>query len=350
MTNSPRLVITGLGMMSAVGMSAVGSCAALRAGIKRFHQLETFAARAPHEEGEPEPVVGAPVLGERGPDWALHLLVPAIQDLVQSARLSRQALAQARLCIYLPDPRLSPFYEALYSTLLKQLAERTGTPLAPSSTVGPGCHTGMLQALQSALEGLGARRWETCIVAGVDSLLLSERLALLDRDRRLKSRRNQDGFIPGECATAMLLERREDALRRGVSPLAGLEAAATALESRPIGSGRPSTGGALSEVIQRVCPGGVPPGGGWAVCDLNGESYRAREWGLVRARLTPKLHGLQRVWHPADCIGDVGASTGGVLVAAAVRAFVRGYAPAGRAVIWAGSEDGHRTALTLVKA
>jgi hypothetical protein len=72
--------------------------------------------------------------------------------------------------------------------------------------------------------------------------------------------------------------------------------------------------------------------------------------GLVRVRLTQQLQGLRRLWHPADCLGDVGAATGGVLMAVLGRSFQRGYAPADRALLWAGNDEGQRTALVLARA
>jgi 3-oxoacyl-[acyl-carrier-protein] synthase-1 len=343
------LVITGLGMVSSVGWDVVGSCAAIRAGINRFKEMDTFGARAPHEEGEPEPVVGAPVLTERGPDWAVRLLTLAIEDLIRSTRLGRKELARVRLLVSLPEPTLSPVHAALHKTLLPTLVARTGLATAVS-VVGHGGNAGMLRCVQDVLAAASQPRFEPCIVAGVDSHLFSEELARLDRAGRLKSPRNRDGFIPGECATAVLLERPSEASRRGATPIASVVSAATAVEKRSIGSGEQATGEGLATALRTVCAAGLPQGASWALCDLNGESYRFREWGVVRVRLTQELQGLRRLWHPADCLGDVGTATGGVLMAVVGRSFQRGYAPADRALVWAGNDDGQRTALVLARA
>ncbi|WP_224360791.1 hypothetical protein [Hyalangium versicolor] len=348
--SSYPLAITGLGMVSAVGWDVVGSCAAIRAGINRFKELDTFASRAPHEEGEPEPLVGSRVFAERGPDWAVRLLTLAIEDLIRNTRLGRKELARIRLVVSLPEPTLSPAHAALHKTLLPTLAAKTGLPTS-ASVVGHGGNAGMLRCVQDALTAVTRPKWEACIVAGVDSRLFSEELARLDRAGRLKSSRNRDGFIPGESATAVLLERPSDALKRGAEPIASVVAAATAAEKFSIGSGDQSTGEGLANAIRTACTAaGLPQGADWVICDLNGESYRFREWGLVRVRLTQELKGVSRLWHPADCLGDVGASTGGVLMAVVGRSFQRRYAPADRALLWAGNDDGQRTALVLARA
>ncbi len=343
------LAITGLGMVSAVGWDVVGSCAAIRAGINRFREVDTFGARAPHEEGEPEPVVASGVLTERGPDWAVRLLTRALEDLIRNARLGRKDLARIRLVLSLPEATLSTAHAALHKTLLPTLVARTGLSTA-ASVISHGGNAGMLRCVQDALTAVTQPKWEACIVAGVDSHLFSEELARLDRAGRLKTPRNRDGFIPGECATAVLLERHSDALKRGAVPIASVVAAATAAEKRTIGSGDQSTGEGLATAIRTVCASGLPQGAPWVICDLNGESYKFREWGVVRVRLTQELNGLRRLWHPADCLGDVGASTGGVLMSVVGRSFQRGYAPADRALVWAGNDDGQRTALVLARA
>ncbi|WP_342376806.1 hypothetical protein NVS55_36305 [Myxococcus stipitatus] len=340
------LVITGLGMVSSVGWDVVGSCAAIRAGINRFQEVDTFGARAPHEEGEPQPVVAAPVLTERGPDWAVRLLTLAIEDLLRNARLGRKDLSRLRLVLSLPAPTRSVAHAALHQTLLPTLAARTGL-VTSASTVSHGGNTGMLQCVQDALATVGQSRWQGCIVAGVDSHLFSEELARLDRSGQLKSPRNRDGFIPGECATAVLLERRPEALKRGATPIASVVSAATSVEKSPFSAGAQSTGEGLTTALRGACESGLPQGARWVICDLNGESYRAREWGLARVRLTQPLQGLRRLWHPADCLGAVGAATGGVLMAVFGRALQRGYAPETSALLWAGNDEGQRTALVL---
>ena len=178
------------------------------------------------------------------------------------------------------------------------------------------------------------------MIVGVGSLFDPETLTALDTAGRLKSEQNPDGFIPGECATAVLLERWPEAEKRGATPFAIVQGMGIGREPQSIASGEPSTGQGLCQAIEHACAvAGASTGADWAVSDLNGESYRAREWGLVQGRLPALLNGMRTVWHPADCIGDVGAATGGLLVAMVARAFARAYAPAPRALVWAALED-----------
>src|SRR5439155_23816505 len=60
---------------------------------------------------------------------------------------------------------------------------------------------GIMQAHQ--LIDSGKARW--CIVAGVDSFLQREMVGAYMRDRRVLTKANSNGFIPGEAGTAMLV-------------------------------------------------------------------------------------------------------------------------------------------------
>jgi 3-oxoacyl-[acyl-carrier-protein] synthase-1 len=81
--------------------------------------------------------------------------------------------------------------------------------------------------------------------------------------------------------------------------------------------------------------------------DLNGERWRFLEWALASS---PALLGLPpdwRLWHPADCFGDVGAATGAVHLCLAARAFERGYAVGDGVIIFNAAETGERASLCV---
>jgi 3-oxoacyl-[acyl-carrier-protein] synthase I len=119
-----------------------------------------------------------------------------------------------------------------------------------------------------------------------------------------------------------------------------------ALGNEPSGvrSERWSEGVGLMDALRPLVSGGA---GRWVLCNLNGESYGAREWGLIRTRLAEELASVEVVTHPAHCIGDAGTAMAGVLVAYASQAFARGFAPAPSALLWVASDDGGRAALVL---
>ena len=83
------------------------------------------------------------------------------------------------------------------------------------------------------------------------------------------------------------------------------------------------------------------------VCDLNGDRYRALEWGLATTRAFGAIQGDLDFWHPADCIGDAGAAMGLVNVLWGIHGLRRGYSPSSKVVVWGASENGVRAAVGL---
>ena len=74
------------------------------------------------------------------------------------------------------------------------------------------------------------------------------------------------------------------------------------------------------------------------------------EWGIVRTRLARELGEIARFTHAADCLGAVGAASGGLAVLQAAAGFARGYAPPGDAVLWAAADGKLRAAARLGRA
>lgn len=345
------IAITAIGMVSAVGLNAVQTCAAIRAGIAGFHEWEQFCTI--QEDGEPEALVCArvPLAGSES-DRVLQIGLPAMKEAIQGAGLTRAQLADSALFLSWPAMPAGNGAndEAAFRDTLTVLLARAGIaqPLASSLFTG---HAGAIQAMQQAARELanGARRH--CIIVGADSYLTPAVLQRLDEAQRLKSSRNMDALIPGEGAAALVLETLEHAGRRKAAVPATFEVVGTGLEANTIGSGDPATGTglcrAIGEALARTSEGEAID---WVVCDLNGESYRAREWGNCLVRLQGRLSEIRQTWHPADCIGDVGAATAAMLTAVTARAFERGYAPSARALLWCAAEDGQRAAMVLSNA
>jgi 3-oxoacyl-[acyl-carrier-protein] synthase I len=351
---STDVVISAIGMVSSVGIGAAATCAAVRAGITMFAEFEDYCC----ELGErtfgpstaprpPEPVVGALAgFAERPPDVVPRMFLTAIQDMVQAAKLQRGALARIPIYASLPADLGAPRDLQLVRGFLADIQARSGFTFAPGSALLTRGHAGMFVAAEHAIASIARGERDACVIAGVESYFDVDTLGRLDREGRLKSQKNLDAFIPGECAAAVLIERRSEVERRGGAALAAVGAPGFGVEPSPLGSGDPSTAAGLCDAIEKACaatPGPIE----WVICDLNGESYRANEWARARVRQISRLGGVKHLWHPADCLGDVGASTGGVLVALAAKAFERGYALASRALVFVASDDGARAALTI---
>lgn len=350
------VVVTGVGLATACG-GAAQSAAAARAGLAQFAEHAFFLpeTRDPGWEDDiPLLCAAVPELDPflPGPARLIALAALAVNDLVSAARVRRRDLADATLLVALPedDDAVRPW--ALAEFFVADLVRHAGLPAFRAARVAHRGHAGVLELLAYCASLFEERAAERCLVLGVDSYLCQERFSLLDAARRIKSARNVDGFIPGEAAAALLVEPAASAAARGAEPLATVAAVRAGAEPRTVASDRQSSGAGLCAALRALLEGSGASGGeppAWVLCDLNGESYRSFEWGAAVARLGAPLGGVKELWHPADCFGDIGAATGGALLACAAAAFRRGYAPAGEAIVITGSDAGQRVAARVTR-
>ena len=343
------LAITGAAAITSVGDDVDQTCSSIRAGIKGFSE-HTFFEPLPRdpESGDVRPLVVARAPGidprREGRERLFDLLVPVLSDLVGRAGLEARQMADCALLLALPEGDPATDSWGLDSGWADELVARSSLSFARVKTIRAG-RPGMLCLLQEAARLFATRAASRVIVAGVDSYLTGERLSHLDRGYRLKSPRGVDGFIPGEAASALLLQPASRVEPRDAPVLGVFAAMGQAEEPRPFTSELQSTGRGLCEALRPALAQPV----GWVACDMNGESYRGFEWGVATARLAREMGSVTRLVHPAVSHGDIGAATGGVLAASIVAAFRRGYAPASEAVIWAAGDGPVRAAARIAR-
>lgn len=343
------LAVTAASALTPLGDTAEQTCTSVRAGIKGFSEHSFYLPLAAEEGAigeDPLIVAQAPGIDPKSPaeERLLDLLSPVLKDLV--ARAGKTS-AQSELPLLLALPEIDAVTEkwALGKAWMDDLSARTGLSFSMVKVNRSG-RPGMLRLLSEAARVLAARAATRVIVAGVDSYLTEERLRHLDVAERVKSKRNVDGFIPGEAASALLVVPASRVEPRGAPVLGVFEDMAQADEARPFASRLQSSAaglcGALRPLLARPAK--------WVSCDLNGESYRAVEWGIALARLGGVLGPVERLTHPAFFTGDIGAATSGVLASTIFTAFQRGNAPLSEALIWAASDGPNRAAARIVRA
>jgi 3-oxoacyl-[acyl-carrier-protein] synthase-1 len=340
-------------MVSPVGDCAAQTFTSVRAGITRMRERPDIYSCLPEDPtfDDREPLVASAMryleeAGHRRTDpaeWLGLMAGLAFRDLWRQAGLTRADEPRAGLFLSLPPARLGWDASAKdpFAYHFRNFAQRDSFPLEQLLFHGPG---GPLLLCEQATALLRSRQLEYAIIGGVDSYLFPGWLEPLDQDYRVKSRRNIDGFIPGEAAAFFLLERSERARTRKAAPLAYLAGAASARFEA--GKGLPNTGVELAGMIGQLGDREWP----LIVCDLNGEPGRVKEWGWALSRLSGTLDGAVALEHPAIALGDIGAASGAALVALAVQ-YLRGkHRDRKRALVWTSGDDGDRRALLLEKA
>jgi 3-oxoacyl-[acyl-carrier-protein] synthase-1 len=208
-------------------------------------------------------------------------------------------------------------------------------------------HAGALMALRTGISALKAATVDACIVAGSDSYFDLESLEWLEETEQLHGagrRNNAWGFVPGEAAGAILILRADNANRLGLPILARIAAVGLGHEDKLIRTGSVCLGlgltGAFREVFAHLSRQRVTD----TYCDMNGEPYRADEYGFAVTRTREHFVAPDEFVAPADCWGDVGAASAPLGVLLAVIALQKAYAKGDVALVWASSDTGERGA------
>jgi 3-oxoacyl-[acyl-carrier-protein] synthase I len=372
------IAITARGLVSSLGHDVVTSCAAARAGLADPEPLDYFPLRG--ADGGIEAAVGHPVrdltLGFEGFARLLRLAQAGLADLERQAPEGPFHARGTGFYLSLPDaeriyrgtallvddeegdrpeePDGEPDGEAARDQaqrLLAACAALQGWPYEPTLRFATARgHTGVAEAVAAALADLAAGRVTAAVVGGVDSLLEAETLQWLAHTGRLKSPDAPVGLLAGEAAGFLLLEPAKAGLAAGRSPLGIVRSTLFGDEPRPLLSGDSPLGAGLSRVLQAIA---ADPGTGdgrlWLVADLNGEEYRAKDWGLAMVRASGGNGALSSaaVHCPVESFGDTGAASGAVGLCAVTSAFARGYAPAATAAVVSAGDGKERAAIVV---
>lgn len=338
------LAITGVGMLSPVGHSALVCMHSIRSAVSRL-ELQRLPDRSREW-----------IAGGRVACWTPFVRTRHLQALAEMAL--RQAVRQAwaetptgprSLAVLLGSPEAERpgycFPSAGFSIEEWIAAQRIGS-LSHAEVLAGGACSGQL-ALHRAVELLQSGRVDACLI-GVSDTQLQIRVTRWHEDNyRLKCAYLSDGLMPAEAACFLVVERGPDAARRGARVIARILSVAGERESATIVSDRPNTAqGLTSAVRSALTDAAVEPGQlGMVWSDLNGESYRAREWAITEIRLG--FQSETTLMHPADCHGDLGAATDVSLLGLAALCHGTGWSRDRPLLVIAGSEQGLRAATVI---
>lgn len=351
-----RAIITGMGAVTSVGRTVAAACAAIRAGLSRPRKVSHFDILDVDTQ-ELIALTGHPVEGVTdgflGPARWLRLAEAALDDLLRTAGLpgpaDRRFWARTGLFAVVPHPDdelfvpegedgLEGFREDFVLPLLEELDLPIDERLV--RVVGRG-NAGAAAAMQRALQELESGNLDRMLLVAADSLLDPTALELLAEEHRLKTGDAPVGLQPGEAGACLLVERIPSAQQRGAKPLARVSAVATGLEKEHRFSGKVNQGVALAEclreVLERIAPSATFEGA--LYLDLNGEQWRAQEWGMAQIRLNPRLE-EPSVQLPAVTVGDTGAASGALGACLAIHDLTRGHNRSGLALVVSSSHWG----------
>ncbi|RJS22587.1 hypothetical protein DRW03_14885 [Corallococcus sp. H22C18031201] len=355
------LAVTGIGMVSALGRGVVDGCAASRAGLLRIAPLDEprlfdadgGGSQAPQGHSIPWVTAGFSGLGRLTAlavaglaDLALSVEVRDLSRsalyLVAPSDIHRRILEESGLLPEECDARREVYTRRLMPAVLKNMRSRM-PPAIQRTLFGD---AGLFEALRDSAELLRTHQVDRCIIGALDSLVEPQVAWSLDQLGLLKGPEHPVGVLPGEAAAFAVLELPASAKRRGTSIEASINAFHFESERFHRRSRQPALGQALSRCVRTTLEALSDRGEetGLIIGALNGDAYRAQDWGTALVRLSDLPLRTTRQWYPAQSVGEIGAATGLVGLCMAIRGFARGYAQTRDVLVWTAGDDGGRGA------
>jgi 3-oxoacyl-[acyl-carrier-protein] synthase-1 len=339
------VLVASVGGVTAVGLTAAATAAAVRAGIAGFRAMPCLI----DSRGDEMIVAAVPGLPPAGVDVQrlLDLALPAAQEALAVAKnvVPRPVMP---LCLGLPGNR-----PGMPDGLAGAFAERLTRALEgqcefTSATIVPRGHAAGLAAMYACARRMRDDGADFGLVGGVDSYISAETLEWLESEEQLHTAANPWGFIPGEASGFCLFATAAGLAKSGKAPLLSLQNVSLATESHVIKSSAVCTGQGLTAAIRgalKALPEGAKADD--IICDLNAEPYRADEYGFTIPRISERCRDAVAFQNPADCWGDIGAASGPLFVALAAAAVQKSYASGLYTLVWTSSEGGERAAALL---
>lgn len=337
---SRPVAITATGMITSIGNSAEATCAAIRSAIDNNTETRFI------DDGG-EWLMAAQVELEspwRGQTKLVKMAAHAIQECLDKCPTLDPSKTPVMLCLSEKDRpgRVFDSSNVLFLAIEKELGVTFNEAL--SQTINHG-HVSAAVALKYARQIIYEGKAQHVLVVGTDSLLVAPTLAYFMDNFRLLTSRNSNGFIPGEAGAAMVVEAPK---KGGTSQLlsTGL---GFSVEKATIDSDEPLRAEGLTQAIFSALAEANKEmyDMDFRVADVNGAQYHFKETSLALSRTLKKRKEEFDIWHPSDCVGEVGASLGIIMLASMIPACEKGYTKGHSIMSHFSCDDGRRAACVL---
>ena len=331
------LAITGSGMVTGVGLSSAATCAAIRCSIDNFQETRFM---------------------DDGGEWILGSSVELEQPWRGETKLIKMAAAAIRECLD-QNPKIKPKDTPLLLCLSEP--ERVGRVIQDdnqffdklqkeldiefhqkSRVIAMG-HVAIGIALKRSRELIEKYKTEHILIAATDSYLVASNLMDYQEKERLLTSNNSNGFIPGEAGAAIVIEP--------VSLGSGLicKGIGFGLERAHIDSEESFRADGLTAAIKESLKDANCEMGDldFRMSDVAGEQYHFKEATLALGRTLRKRKPEFDIWHPADCVGEVGSAISLIMIIVFKSANEKSYSEGKNVVAHVGNDDGKRAALIM---
>lgn len=315
------LSLISTGMITAVGGDSAMCAAAVKAGIAGQKESGYFNKR------------NKPIRMASIPDGALapleESLAPVLKGLSEShsyiLRIASQSLLECLATFTPPDP--VPVFMAcpevipgsaprVHSGFIKHLQKQSQANIdVQASRLTFTGRPGGIEMIELAFKYLEATGRDFVLVGGVDSYRYClQQLGVLDSEDRLLVQGALDGFIPGDAGGFLLLASPAAAQKYDLSPILNIAYPGNAQESGHRYSSEPYRGDGLASAVKKALSQAPDAQVSAIYTSMNGESFASKELGVAMMRNQDRLAENTDIKHPADCLGDIGAAFGPVLL------------------------------------
>jgi 3-oxoacyl-[acyl-carrier-protein] synthase I len=335
---SRPVTILGTGLVTSVGLTAAASCCAFRAKVTNPFETgfidSSGAWIMAHQVTLDRPCSGLAKLAK--------MAALAIEDALQD--LARDLWHRLPLLLCVAEAERPGRMAGLDDELITRIQSELSVSFAQPSAVVPHGRVGVAVALAQARHLLGKASTPGVLIVSSDSLLSWPTVSHFERSDRLLTESNSNGFMPGEGAGALwvgaVAARSTQLLCTGIG---------FGREQAHIDSGEPLRADGLTQAIKAsLADAGRPLHEmDFRITDNSGEAYYFKEASLALSRTLRESKESFDIWHPAECTGETGAASGVAVIAAALDACRKAYAPGPRILTHWANDGGQRAAVTL---
>ncbi|WP_444997043.1 hypothetical protein [Aliikangiella sp. IMCC44359] len=152
------------------------------------------------------------------------------------------------------------------------------------------------------------------LIGGSDSYHSLSQINLLDKDNRLLTEHNSNGFAPGEGAGFLLITRHKELALKQNNSVIEIHPPGIAKEAGHLYSFHPHQASGLDDAFKQALKTYTGAPISTVYSSMNGEHFWAKEYGVAMIRNSNYFSEDLVTEHPADCYGDLGTATGSVLI------------------------------------
>jgi 3-oxoacyl-[acyl-carrier-protein] synthase-1 len=335
---SAGIDIISVGMVTAVGLDAPSSCAAMRA------RLDGFQGTRFRHVGD-KSVLGAPVPMPRnwiGEKRMAHLGAAALSEALEQVAADPSDIT-VLLCLAEESRPGRPIRNV--ASLVASISSIVGFDLSATCKIIAHGRPSGHAALDQARTILHRESASNVVILGIDSYLTQGSISYYMAKRRLLTDDNPNGFIPGEAASAILCAKPG----RGQLELKGLglareHAAIYNAEDIPL-----RADGMTSAYRLALSQSGIQMNDiGYRISDLIGELFWFKQTALANLRLSRGPRDFIDLWSPGESLGNIGAAVVPVMIGMAWVAAKKRYCFGNSVLIEASNDSGACGAAVLV--